>query len=104
MRGGDFSADGVESVDIAVAEVVGENVENIWFGGGGFLSVSDGSEKPDKGEIDEWRKFHFWEFKGVGGDGGVGAMSQPSEVRKRSVSRRVSVNQGWAGVLWLKKP
>lgn len=53
MRGGDFSADGVESVDIAVAEVVGENVENIWFGGGGFLSVSDGREKPDKGEIDE---------------------------------------------------
>ena len=82
MGGGTFSADGVESVDIAVAEVVGENVENIWSGGGGFLRVGDGSEEAEKGEIDEWRKFHFWEFKGVGGDRDVGAMSQPSEVRK----------------------
>jgi len=65
VGGGDFSADGVESVDIAVAEVVGENVENIWFGCGGFLGVSDRAEKAEKaekGEIEKVRKFHFWEF------------------------------------------
>ena len=50
---GNLTTLGVVALHIAVAEVVGENVENIWFGGGGFLSVSDGREKPDKGEIDE---------------------------------------------------
>jgi len=63
VGGGDFSADGVESVDIAVAEVVGENVENIWFGCGGFLGVSDRAEKAEKGEIEKVRKFHLLEIK-----------------------------------------
>lgn len=65
MGGGNFSANGVESVDIAVAEVVGENVENIWSGGGGFLRVRDGSEKAEKGEIDKLRGFHLLGIKGT---------------------------------------